>query len=278
MENKNLRVDGAIIMWSLAETSYLAAIRDGLANLGYGSYIPTARTFAAALRDALREVCGNSKTLIRPLATEGGTEGFVVVSENRGTDNNEFLTDLVAKVTPEPRIKLRPFDERAQPITDAFNKQLGLIKPASVTSSLTGILGSLGGTTLRPHGGVYWLPGYSLKEWLEVSKVVEASGCEGTNCMYLARHSLDPDAVRMVHDAVVHEIRRDVLRIGTEITEGGLGNRALESRKAEAYAMRTKIKEYADILDRDLSHLLKAVEDTETSIAQAEIIAAGSAA
>lgn len=275
--NNSLNVDGVIVMWSLAETSYLARVRDGLINIGHENHIPKPRTNAACLKDALRDVCGNSKVLIRPLESEGGTEGFCVVEERRGTDGNNFEIDLVAKVTPEPRIKLRPFDHRAQPITDGFNKQLGLVKPASVTSSLTGIISSLGGTTLRPHGGVYWLPGYALKDWQAVCEVIENAAHDGKNCMYLVRHQLDQDAIRVVHHAIASEVQTELDVIQKEIMEDGLGERALQRRTEQAYRMRTKIKEYAELLNVNLAQLLTQVESVETSIAQAAIIGAGSA-
>jgi hypothetical protein len=274
-----IRCDGAIVMWSLSEFSYLQLIHDGLQGLGYDKkYLPNPRTFGACLKDALHDVCGSSTTLIRPLKTDDGTEGFVVVEEQRYNDRNYYNTGLTAKVTQEtpPRILLSPFDDKAQKITDGFNKQLGLIRPAQITSCLTAIVGSLGGTPLRPNGCVYWLPQYSLEAWLSVKDVIESAAHVGKNGVYIVRHELDHDAIQCVQDAIVTEIEGAVKRIGKEIMEDELGERALENRRAEAMQLREKIGQFESILSIGLGQLHKAVDNTEVAIAQATLLASTS--
>lgn len=271
--NGTIRVDGGIIMWSLTEYTYLQPMRDGLSKLGYDKFLPEQRSLGASLKDALLEVCGGARSIIRPLKSDKGTDGFMVLKEKRDTEQNEYSQDLIAKITPDCRIKLRPFDERAATIQESFNKQLGLIKPGVVATALVSVIESLGGTALRPRGAVYWMPGYNLEPWLKVAALVESCGFVGANTLFLIRHSFDDDSVRAIHAAIVNEISSEVTRIDNEIQNEDLGERALDTRKQQATAMHAKITSYEKILAKTLDNLHQAVDGAEAAIAKANILA-----
>jgi hypothetical protein len=272
-----MRCDGAIVMWSLSEFSYLAAIRNGLQNLYYPEkYWPHARTYAAALKDALYEVCGSKTTLIRPLKSENGVDGFAVIEEERCTGYNNYKAGLIAQVTSDPQILLSPFDDRAEPITTQFNKQLGLVRPASITTSLTAIIGHLGGTPLRPNGCVYWLPEYSIGKWIQVTDVIAGASHNGRNAVHIIRHDLDADAILAVKDAIMAEIQTAVHRIADDLSTGDMGERALDNRQQQARELRGKIAEYEKILSVGLGQLHSAIDDTEVAIGQAALLASTS--
>jgi hypothetical protein len=271
MTMTTFRIDGAIVLWSLAEHSYLQPIKDGLEQIGYSKLVPKPRTYAAALKDALGEVCGGPRTLIRPLKPDdSGIEGFTVMDEHRGEDNNEYRESLVAKVTPGMKIKFRPFDDRAQTIVDNFNKQIGLVRVGTVTASLVSVLYSLGGTS--PGRAVYWLPESKLAQWGEVRSVIEHAGQSGKNAVYIIRHNMDADAAIAIRDAIVAEVQTAAANISREIQEDELGDRALESRKQLAMDLRKKIQQYEEILAMGLGHLTQAVAETEQAIAAACLI------
>ena len=72
MVEGSLDVGGAVAFWSLAESSDRDRLAAGFAALGLGSFVPEPRAAPAVLRDALEEVLGGPRVLVRPLATHPG--------------------------------------------------------------------------------------------------------------------------------------------------------------------------------------------------------------
>src|SRR5438128_2524495 len=83
-------------------------------------------------------------------------------------------------------------------------------------------LDAMGGTRLRPSGGLYWLKdGADLDRFAELSRKVEAAACLGSkSSVYIIRHAMDLDALRAVRDAINAEIARDAAEIQDQVTSG----------------------------------------------------------
>ncbi len=272
MTENHLHLGGGIVFWTLGEFTARAHLQTGFEAAGFGQFVPEPRPPAGALKDALELVLGGSTTLIRPLKTR---DGFTVVREERGENGNAYLNSLVARINPDNlEITFTPLDQRAQPIVDAFNEHLGLLRPAQVSAALVAILDSLGGTRLRPTGAIYWLPPYQLDDWQRVAQAVENAGFGRPHCVYLLRHQMDADAIRAVRDAIVAEVSAEAARIDREVASGDLGERGLENRKAQAEELRRKIQQYEHILGCGLESLHVAVDQTEQAACKAALLAA----
>jgi hypothetical protein len=272
MVESSIRIGGAVVFWTISEWTARITLRDGLDAAGFGKYAPEQRPPAGALKDALEQVFGGPATLIRPLKTR---DGFTVVTEERGENGNAYHNSLVARMDARTfQITFTPLDSRASAIVDAFNEHLGLLRAAQVSAALVSILDATGATRLRPGGALYWLPAYRLNEWRDVVRAVEASGVGRPHCVYTLRHPMDADAVRAVRDAIVAEVSTEAARIDREIIAGGLGERALESRRAQAEELRRKIAEYEELLGGGLEALHVAVDRAEQAACKAMILAA----
>jgi hypothetical protein len=160
---------------------------------------------------------------------------------------------------------------------ESYNEHLGQLRSAQVSSALVALLDDLGGTRLRPTGGVYWLPEAKVETWAEIGQVIERAGHGVVNAIYLIRHDLDADAVRAVRDAIVAEVSAEAARISQEVNAGGLGERALEHRKEQARGLRSKIELYEELLDCGLEALRRTVDDTEQTVATAALMASAAA-
>ena len=82
------------------------------------------------VRDALDQVFGGPRVLVRPLAAK---DGFTVVREDRGSDRNHYATALVARVTEgkNPHPVIDPWEHPQVPaVRDAFATQLGRLPAA----------------------------------------------------------------------------------------------------------------------------------------------------
>ena len=156
IHQNNLQVGGIITFWTVGEFSDLATLQDGLAAIGLGDFAPEPRTPPAALRDALGEVFQGRDFLVQPLRDRNG---FEVRRVERGEYENTYNKTLTAKLK-DRTLYLDPFgDKQAELITSTYNKHLGKIRGPMVTRVMVEIMSAkLGGTRLRPTGGIYWLP------------------------------------------------------------------------------------------------------------------------
>lgn len=277
MVEGHLDVGGAVAFWSLAESSDRDTLAAGFAALGLEGFVPEERPAPAVLRDALEESLGGPRVLVRPLAAR---DGFAVVREDRGTAANAYATELVARVNPgdPPALTFDPADDRADRVTTAFRKHAGRVPAAQLSAALVKVVEALGGTRLRPTGAVYWVPGHKLDDWAAVGRAVEAAADGRPSAVYLLRHRLDADAVRAVRDAVVAEVSADASRIRDEVQTGELGGKALETRKAQAAALRDKVLLYEDLLSVGLAGLHAAVDAADQAAAAAALLLSAAAA
>ena len=124
MIESHLDVGGAVVFWSLSDGTDRERLRAGFTPLGLAFHVPEPRPPSAALRDALEDILGGPRVLIRPLADR---DGFVVVREDRGQDQNAYTTELVARVRDDdpPVLAFDPIDDRAARVAEAFRKHIG---------------------------------------------------------------------------------------------------------------------------------------------------------
>src|SRR5262249_19762131 len=93
MIESHVDVGGAVVFLSLSDGTDRERLRAGFTPLGLAFHVPEPRPPSAALRDALEDILGGPRVLIRPLADR---DGFVVVREDRGQEQNAYTTELVA--------------------------------------------------------------------------------------------------------------------------------------------------------------------------------------
>lgn len=272
--NESLRIGGAITLWNLSEFSDQQELERGLTNLGLEKFAPARRPPVAALREAMQEVVGGPRILIRPLDDKNG---WCAVKEDRGKHINQYDHVLTARIDDALRISFSPFDERAQKVVDRFNQHAGYLHAADVSRALVEILDSMVATSLRPRGAVYWLPQYRVNEWDRVAKVVEDASVGRLSAVYLLRNIMDGDACRAVMDSVIAEVKTKADGIDREVREGNLGVRGLEHRQAIAQELRKKVSEYEDLLGVELLRLHEIVDQTETAACRAAVLASAAA-
>jgi hypothetical protein len=268
------REGGAVIFWTLAEWSSRDRLQEGFAAVGLDKFVPEPRPPAPALKAALEEVLGGPRMLLRPLARR---DGFTVILEDRGESANVYAQVLIARVegnNGDVRPTFQPeTDERVPAVREAYQRHLGLLHTGQPSNSLVAILDALRGTRLRPSGGLYWLPERKLGDWQRAALAAEAAAEDKPSAVHILRHRLDAAAVRAIRDAIVAEVLTEASRMHDEIASGELGERALESRRAQLGQLREKIALYEDLLNVGLGGLYQAVDRSEQAAAAAILIA-----
>ncbi|MEZ6139191.1 MAG: DUF6744 family protein [Zavarzinella sp.] len=258
MIENHLDIGGGVVFWMLTDDTRRERLQDGLARLGLEKFLPEARPDTSILRDALDEQLGGSRVLIRPLAHK---DGFAVVREDRGEEQNEYRTELVARMVGGA-LDLQPWDDRAAAIQESMHAHACRIPAVQVSQMLVKMVEHLGGTRLRPSGAVYWIPGNRLDEWMKIVQAVEQAS-DRPAAVYLLRHQLDTEAVRAVRDAVINEIEANTSRISADVLSGDLGTRALETRQQQIESLREKVLLYEDILNIGLTQLHQAIDKAD---------------
>jgi hypothetical protein len=269
MIESQLDVGGAVTFWSLADWSDRSRLQTALTELGYEAFVPEQRAEATVLKDALEEVLGGPRILVRPLASR---DGFAVVREERGTASNNYATLLVARVQQGQDPTFEPWTLDTNRVATAYRQQLGRIPATQLSNALVKLIDVLGGTRLRPSGAVYWLPGHRLDEWTRIAQAAEQASQSRPNAVYVLRHRLDADAVRAVRDAVVNEVQVEAQRLADEVTGGDLGGRALETRKNQLVMLREKVNLYEDLLHVGLNGLHHVLDQADQATATATLL------
>jgi hypothetical protein len=268
MTQNGMRVGAAMTFWSLAEFTDRDMLSHSWGREGFSEFVPEPRQPNAALYDALHSIFKGPQVLIRPLKKR---EGWCVVTEQRGEDENQYKTLLSANVTPRGGISVTPFSDAYATIVDQFERHLGLLRQSQVSTALVSILGRVGATALRPKGGLYSVPGPKIDDWANLAKATEEAG--SGNKIYLLRHIMDADAMRAIRDAIVAEVTAEAARINKEVAHDELGDRALETRRTQAQELREKVLMYEELLSSPLPHLHHALGEAEEAAARAVLLA-----
>jgi hypothetical protein len=262
---------GLVVFWTLAEFTDRLRLQAHWTASGFADSVPEPRANVSILKDALGDVFGGARCLVRPLATRNG---FAVVQENRGSDANSYDLILTAKIHGNAAPMYAGDLAKTGEVTAAYQKHSGRVAPHQLSASLVRILYGLGGTRLRPNGSIYWLPGDRCAFWENVVAGFEQAADGGNSVGYSIRHDLDSDAVVAVRDAIIHEVTTEAARLNQEILSGDLGERAVQTRKNEALMLKDKVTEYEHILGIGLSHLKATLDTVDQANATAALLLA----
>lgn len=271
MVNSGMRVGGGVCFWTLAQWANRDKLLDGLTDLGQTKLCPPVRSVQQCLRSALQAAF--KRHIIQPLKG-GGLEIREVV--HLDDDNNDHVLKLTARIDEQERISLNPYKvEWAGEIQNQYRAARGQVSADAVADMMVRYLDGLGGTKLRPMGGIYWLRDEVLPNWQQLTRIVENAASKGQSRGYLIRHDMDHDSIIAVRDAIVAEVTATAQTLHDEVVSGTLGERALHSREAQAQELREKILLYESLLGQGLQSLHNAVDTAEQAAAAACILASG---
>jgi hypothetical protein len=261
-------VAGAVTYWNLSPETNLAALNNGLATLGLQQFAAEERTACAALKSALSKTLLDAEfsRLVRPLE-DPEDNGFALIEEERGTTENTYSTVLTAKVDKDGDIVTDADQAVVNELEEHFTYQKSILGVASVTAVLVNIVKHLDGTTLKPSGGVYWIPEHSLAKWAQVCEVIERAACGNTpSSIYQLRTVFDGAAVKAVKDAIINEVGQRSEEIRRRAASTGLGERAYKTQAKDAQRLHDRIKAYEGILGEALQELHTAADQTEQTV------------
>lgn len=260
-------ISGAIVYWTASKDTSANVLATNLQAIGLDKFVPAPATDAVALKAAMTDLyagatAGAGTNLIRP-----DRNGFSVVTETQGVFGLAHDTVLHARFA-HGHLSLTPQDHPdAARLLSAIQSQLDLVPTSSLTSALTSIVGHLGGVSMRPTGGIYWIPQRSLEMWGKVIKAVQESGA---SAVYMAQTVADAESVRAVCAAIQAEVGAEVERIRHDLAEG-LTARSGRARSAQLSTLGNRLREY----EADLGTTLGDLRDALSQMDHALLAAAG---
>ena len=267
MNEKQFSIAGAVIYWKLAGRSDRATLEAGFNAIGYSSACPAPICNRSALRDALTEHKGRlGKTvLVRQLAD---VDAFALVDERRGIDANEYEQLATVRVASRDHLSFEGVSsDLAYAIRQSFDVALTTVGQGELSRALVGLVDTLHGISLRPKGGIYWLPEAALSTWCELCGYVEQAGA-GSEVWQL-RTAMDERAIQAIRDGLSSQILSEAETIRDEIAQGNLGERAIETRRQLCQSRRVKVAAYKALLGESLSDLDSALDAIDEALTDA---------
>jgi hypothetical protein len=243
-------IAGAAVYWTLSEATDFETLRDGLSAAGFGKFAPEPRTEQATLKEALENLYPGHD--IKALADR---KCFEVTKCHAGTDRNEHRHVITARMICG-RVET---DSEAILDNDKIGAEYRRLKDRipyhTVTRILTDIVSDLNGTTLRPTGGIYWLPADRLERWEMAADLIERASLDRKSRVYTLRTICDESAVLAVRAALTAEIEREAADIEKRLHEPTAGYEAKRTQRKRAEALRQKLTRYESDLGLTLNDL-----------------------
>lgn len=265
MQIKHTNLSGAVTYWKAADSD-IDRTRAAL-----GDHCPPDEAPASILRRALTAEYANPTTLVRPLAQAGR---FAVVIEDRGRASNVYATALTATVDDTGAIDADPYNELPR-VAEAYRRAAAVMPGARVSAGLVKAVGALGGVSLRPSGGIYYIPPQTMPDFEALAQRIEAAAMQaGETAVYVLRTPTDQNTARAIVDALVSESEAEAARIEADATGGELGARGLKTREKEAGALLDRLTEYEALLGVNLDRTRAALDRAKTAAATAALMGA----
>lgn len=286
MSGDRMPVGGSVIWWRLAKSTSLETLSSGFKRLGLENYIPEPRTAMSCLRAALSDRYEVEDKKTERLVVRSVPKGFVVVKERPKDDKaaGDDWGEVVATVKltdAQDDIVLDPYSyDIYREIVTAMREAKKWLSSGAVGGALVKII-EVWGLSLRPNGGVYWLPKDMVSCWDSVTNVVVTASASkdkdgkdvDPNRVFKLNVEADTDMVEAIGDILTNEVECELDRMERELANGGLGTRAIETREARAQHLLNKVSKYEQSFQKKLSGLQEQFARSETAAAMAKLAA-----
>lgn len=270
-------IAGAVTFWNVAAETDLKALQEGLEELGLEDSAPHPRTAFAALKHAANKVWSKGNILVRGLDDNAGV---TVLREIAGDTNNDYEQVAFATVKDDDIDRVQVCDpqvnedyryEMAKILRSQFAIELGQCSANAIGRSLAKVIDKCGGISLRPTGGVYFVPAFSLERFDRVARVYEAAATAGSTLVHRLDTLKGELTARAVHTEMQSQIEKRCSEIAEELKSGKLGDRGRENRVAEVKSLVDRTKAYESLLGESLAAVTELLEECETQLTVATI-------
>ncbi len=261
-------IAGSAVFWTLGDQTDHAKLSQAFRQAGLSKFVPEQLTNYAALRDTL--TADHPGCEVFPV--KGVTDTFEVVRIVRDKDaptaKNKYETVLTARATRYNTVEVN--DATAPALTEKFLARKQTVAYHALSRALVDIVFSLGGITLRPSGGIYWIPNANFERWEMIAQAIESAGPK--NHCFALRTILDDNSAAAIREALTQEIAREAREIDDTLTDPKTGLKAARSAKDRAKSLQRKISAYEASFQMSLQDLRKTLDEAVGIEAKATLL------
>lgn len=270
MQTVETKPEGAVTYWQIGKPVNLLSLRLALSarRLEWAGDLLAERTDDSALKAALR--VRHPEALIRRLRGRG----FEVVAERRGAETNDYQHTVSAWRDGDA---IKTDNGITAELAAEVDSQRNLMPAGKVGTWLADCCRRMTGTTLRPTGGIYWLPPESLADWSALAAAIEEAAPGAY--VFMLRTAWDERSIRAIREAIIHEAASETAALTAELaddTDCKLRESTLNRRLASCEALRSKLTRYESLIGETLDAVRKSLGEYETAAAQAILVRSAS--
>ena len=257
---------GAIVWWRLTDAVSVDRLAAAWTMAAHPmGLLPNRSSGFAALRSALQDVSKGNRVLVRPLE---GRIGFALVDEEASRDDLQYDVRVTVKLDDNEDVGLIFSHAGGQEsdIEKAFNARKGSYSGGRIGSWLSDLaMHQCSGISLRPTGGVYFIPRDSVEQFRSYADALEMSSA----CTVYEVPAMESEsAVKAILDALMAEAETEVEEIATDLAPD-THKKSLNSRKRRCEAMGKKLEAYADLLGDALDGIKAKLDVTHAKVVEA---------
>lgn len=260
---------GSAVFWTLGEETDFNTLCNALARAGFGKFTPERMTEYAALKQTLETEFPSHEVF--PVKGIGITFEVVKVERDQFDKRNEYRHILTATATRWQTVETDTNDGAMDSrLTDHYRQNRDTVPYHNVSRCLVDIVYSLQGTTLRPSGGIYWIPNLNWERWEMIGQAIESAGPK--NKVFALRTFLDEHSAAVLRSALADEITREAKQIDSTLTDPETGLKAAGTAKRKANDLRRKIAAYEEAFSMALPELKRALDGATGQEARANLM------
>lgn len=284
--DKTIKATGLLAIWDVSLATFdHEDVKARFTDVELGKFAPHPRTKLACLSLAMSNLFAQ-----RQNGTDEGVtitpcgEGYVAERKKPDPTTHRVETEHLVAAWLEPSGDEGSLVMRCDGTVEQWVAIDGYMREAekridggAVSKALVKALCStvMGGTALRPAGGVYWLPTGSDGKWRTLAEGIERSSRTGTaNCWSITTVG-DEQSVRAVADAFIREMESACADAEAFIAAGqNLTPERVSTRVGKLMDLGLLAEKYEEILDTRLTAIRERLDDVRVQMGEAAVMAA----
>lgn len=273
---KTIKATGVLAIYDVSKATFdQAALKQRFTESGLGKYAPHPRTPLACLSLAM-----SALYVSRQNGTDEGVtltpcgEGYVAETKKPDPVTHRVETaHLIAawiEKDEQGNAVMRCDDiTQWESIRTRMAEAEKNIDGGSVSKALVNALCSplMGGTVLRPSGGIYWLPAGSDAKWLTLADQIEKSALTGAARCWSITTVGDEQSVRAVADAFIREMEAECASAEKALLDGW-SKEKLDNLTAKLMEREALAEKYEGILDTALTGIRERLDNVREKVGE----------
>lgn len=269
MNVQTINLSGSVVFWNVAAETNMPRLQQELEIIDELEFMPGERTpFAAAKRAATKMYrrdhrvmsLADEKGVTVELITYGDVENSYTQVAYILVDDNGLMDVQCMSGKPDEVDALR----------NAWHYEFTLCSANAVGAALAKAIDRLDGYSLRPNGGVYFLPNWATDRFEKIAAAFNASGASGRTDVHRMEVAHGDGTVRSVHQKITEQFRERVAEMRQELSEG-LKKRGRANRASEVQTMIEKASKYENLLDQSLAEVRMELEQMHVQLTMEQV-------